>query len=139
MAGRVRDGIGITVYHKGYKSNPEGMPYDKYDGYIQDYNNRSTKQKNSETEEIKQRNESDNTFIKQIRNMNFISVWSYNDQEDKCVCEGLKFEDREKISIKYRINGSVKEIFVNGKICKDCGRKIVLKKPILDAYHKAEG
>ena len=139
MAGRVKDGIGVTVYPKGYKSNPEGMPYDKYDGYIQDYNNRSTKQKNSETEKIKQRNEEDNTFIRRIQNMNFLSVWTSEDQTDKCVCEGIKYEAKERISIKYRKNGIVKEIFVNGKICKDCGRKIVLKKPILDAYHKAEG
>ena len=37
------------------------------------------------------------------------------------------------ISIKYRKNGIVKEIFVNGKICDDCGRKIVLRNLILDA------
>lgn len=139
MAGRVRDGIGITVYHKGYKSNPEGMPYDKYDGYLQDYNNRSTKQKNSETEKIKQRNESDNTFIRHIQNMNFLSVWTSENQTDKCVCEGIDFGSKEKLAIKYRKDGIVKEILVSGKICKDCGRKIVVKKLILDAYHKAEG
>ena len=119
MAGRVRDGIGITVYHKGYKSNPEGMPYDKYDGYLQDYNNRSTKKKNSETEKIKQRNEEDNTFIRRIQIMNFLSVWPFANKDDKCLCEGRILQDKDKISIKYRKNGIVKEIFVNGKICKD--------------------
>ena len=140
MAGRVRDSIGITVYYKGYKSNPEGIPYDKYDGYIQDNICYSSKQQEDiKAERIKQRNEEDNTLLKKIRVMNFMTVLSNSSQLDKCECDGLLFDDNEKISIKYRKNEVIKEIFVKGKICKDCGRKIVERKLILDAYHKTEG
>ena len=92
MARRPKVGTGTSVHPKGYKSNPDSIPLDKYDYILHDFNRHPSKQKKDiETEKIIQRNESDNTFIKQIQNMNFISVWAYADQKDKCVCEGKNF------------------------------------------------
>ena len=51
---------------------------------------------------IKQRNELNNTVIRQIQNMNFISIWPNVDQIDKCICEGKEFGSQERLTIKYR-------------------------------------
>ncbi len=138
MAKRIRDNTGISVYPRGYISNPDSTSIDKYDAYIQDNISRSPKQKDTETEKIKQRNEADNNFLKEVQINNNLVVIPNMGQEDKCVCKGAKLENKEEISIKYHKEGTVKEIFVKGKICKDCRRKLVLRKLILDAYHKVE-
>ena len=97
---------------------------------------RSAKQKSKEA--LKKENErKKEEFFKDIELCNFIVLWNRKGQESRCLCGGvLCFQDN--VPVRFHKNGKMQEILVTAKVCKDCGRKFVVKNLIEEAVKKRE-
>ena len=139
MANGYKDSIGMSWHPKGYKSDPDFYGGDKYDTILQDLNLYGPKAIDPLKEYKKRKNERDNEILHGIANMNFMVIWQEKAQDKTCRCGSNKLCYFRELPIKYRQDGKVKELKVCGKMCKDCGRKYIVRKVLLDKYHEAEG
>ena len=133
------DSIGISWHPKGYKSDPDYYGGDKYDTLLQDLNLLGPKAIDPQVEYKKKQAEQENELLKGIVNMNFMVLWQKKAQSRTCKCGATNLYHYRQIPIKYRKDGTVKELMVQGKKCKDCGRKYIVRKMLLDKYHEVEG
>ena len=81
----------------------------------------------------------ENELLKGIVNMNFMVLWQRKAQCRTCKCGATNLYHYRQLPIKYRKDGKIKELMVQGKKCKDCGRKYIVRKMLLDKYHEIEG
>ena len=139
MSGRRSDSIGMSWLPRGFKSDPEFSGGDKYDTILQDANYKTKKEIDPLVEHKKQQNEKDNEILKNIINMNFIVIWQEKAQDKTCKCGNNMLCFYRQIPIKYRKDGKAKELMVQGKLCKDCGEKYIVRKMLLERYHEIEG
>lgn len=139
MARRRGDSIGISWYPKGYKSDLDYSAGDKYDVILQDSKYHVPKKIDPQKELIARQNEIDNEILKGIVKLNFMVLQREKGQIKTCICGGNKIDYSERIPIKYRKDGKLKELTMKGKICKDCGRKYIIRKMLLEKYHEKEG
>ena len=133
------DSIGISWHPKGYKSDPDYCGGDKYDSILQDLQLFGPAAIDPQIEYKKKQAEKENELLKGIVNMNFMVLWQKKAQEKTCKCGNNLLCFFPNIPIKYRKDGKVKELMVTGKMCKDCGRKYIVRKMLLDKYHEVEG
>lgn len=77
-------------------------------------------------------------YIKKIELCNFVIIAIKRGKRKRCICGG-KLNYQSNIMIKYRNDDRVMEnIITDGKICVDCGRKLVIRSEILDKIYKHE-
>ena len=84
-------------------------------------------------------NETDKAVLKDIVNMNFVITIKERTHVKTCKCGAQVSCSMDNISIKYHKDGKTKEMTVQGRICRDCERKLVLEKMLLAKYHEIEG
>ena len=83
--------------------------------------------------------EKDNAVLLDIVKMNFAVIWQEKGQTRVCKCGSGKLSFRESIPIKYHKDGKVKKLSLQGKVCNDCDRKFLVRKMLLEEYHRIEG
>ena len=135
MGGRPKSNIGMTW--QKFSTDPEYGGGDKYDLLLSDslHNNQKSKITDSEM----QKKEKDNAVLLDIVKMNFAVIWQEKGQTKVCKCGSEKLSFKENIPIKYHKDGKVKKLFLQGKVCNDCDRKYLVRKMLLEEYHKIEG
>lgn len=135
MGGRPKSNIGMTW--QKFSTDPEFGGGDKYDLLLSDSLHNNPKRKAADPE--MQKKEKDNAVLLDIVKMNFAVIWQEKGQTKTCKCGSEKLNFRENIPIKYHKDGKVKKLVLQGKVCKDCDRKFLVRKMLLEEYHKIEG
>ena len=73
-------------------------------------------------------------IIEDIKICNFCEIINDKGKKKKCLCGGI-YTYKEGITVKYHRNGKMQEVYVTGKICKDCGRKLIVRHIVLSEIH----
>ena len=108
---------GIHLIPHGHKGSVDSFqPYDKYGAII------------AENHMINDK--SDNKILEDIRLCNFILIAEKRGQIKHCVCGG-KLNYKEKLAIKFHKKGKMSSMYMDGKQCIDCERKMVIKGELL--------
>lgn len=137
--GHNNNNAGISWLPKGFKSNPEYGHTDKYDTILQDAMYNTKHHYDPIKQAKKEKNEENNQLLLHFMKMNFMVLWNEKGQEKICRCGAKTLCYMDKIEIRYRKDGKVKILHLGGKICKDCGRKYIVRKELLEKYYKIEG
>ena len=82
--------------------------------------------------ENQQKENSKKVPFENIELCNFIILWDEKGQDTECPCGGT-LNYQSKLPVKFRKNGIMQTVYVDGKVCKDCGRKFVVKELIEEA------
>lgn len=135
MGGRPKSNIGMTW--QKFSTDPEYGGSDKYDLLLADSLHNKSKSKVANPE--MQKKEKDNAVLLDIVKMNYAVIWQEKGQSKECKCGSAKLSFKENIPIKYHKDGKVKKLFLQGKVCNDCDRKYLVRKMLLEEYHKIEG
>ena len=135
MGGRPKSNIGMTW--QKFSTDPEYGGGDKYDLLLSDSLHNKSKSKVANPE--MQKKEKDNAVLLDIVKMNHAVIWQEKGQSKECKCGSAKLSFKENIPIKYHKDGKVKKLFLQGKVCNDCDRKYLVRKMLLEEYHKIEG
>lgn len=135
MGGRPKSNIGMTW--QKFSTDPEYGGSDKYDLLLSDSLHNKSKSKVANPE--MQKKEKDNAVLLDIVKMNYAVICQEKGQSKECKCGSAKLSFKESIPIKYHKDGKVKKLFLQGKVCNDCDRKYLVRKMLLEEYHKIEG
>lgn len=131
--GREQHNAGIHLVPFGKdRSKDEMASFDKFGAIIAENNLRK------KAKEVKVENTDKDKFFENVKMCNFIMLTANKYDNSKCPCGG-QFIYKENMKIKYRKNSEVmSEVYVTGKICRDCERKLVLENLLLDRYRNSK-
>lgn len=90
----------------------------------------------SDMDELKE-NEKLNDFIASIDLCNFISIEDKEEINPVCRCKGELVDS--DIQIRYKDEEGLKIFAFNGRVCKDCERKYVIKEKLIEKYGELNG
>ena len=77
----------------------------------------------------------DKRLIEDVELCNFCVIIPKKGSKKKCICGGT-YNYAEKIPVKYHNKNKMHEVFVTGKLCKDCGRKLLVTDIVLSVIYK---
>lgn len=113
---------GLHLIPHGYSGLQNEKEYDKYSEMI------------AETSLIRQEMRK-NATLKDIEICNFIIIEKVMGKRKTCLCGG-KMNYMENLPIRLHHGGEIITIYVPGKICVDCGRKLMIEKNLLKEIKK---
>lgn len=116
---------GIHPVPRGYRGARDTVqPYDKYAAMI------------VESKERNNKSEIPEKLFKEVELCNFVMLEKKRGEIKKCLCGG-RLNYKSNLIIKYRHNGVMKSVEMDGKQCVDCGRKLFVRSELMERFRKA--
>ena len=73
------------------------------------------------------------SILSDVKTYNDIRFWDEKCESKNCLKCGYRTSKSNRIEIFYKNNKELKTVVVDGKICRKCGRKCVVKETIIDS------